>query len=1002
MWGLKLCTHKAKRNEVGALSRTLHAARIAALCGSMAVAGVVCAQSTTAPDAAATDWQLKEITVTGSRVILNGNDAPTALTVLTEDAMNAITPSNLFNQLSLVPGFVPTFGAQTPSGLSTINNTGVSALNLRGLGVQRALILFDGHRVPPSTPDGFVNVNLMPQMLLKRVDVVTGGASAVYGSDAVSGVVNFILDRKFTGLKVDLQQGTSSRNDNKTYQLGIAGGMDLFDGRGHIEGSWQKSNDDGLTYTDQSRPGIYNWTVQGSGTSADPLHLVQGVTAPRFSDGGVIRNGPLKNYNFASNGVLTPFDPSVDGWQNKSVSLLAASAIDQGFASLDFKFNDKLHGFVNGSVARDFESGAFAPGVDAKVIFGACNAFLQTAYQVQAGCADAATQQSDPNQSTFKLNKVPNPAINLLKTTLGFSTMRNINVLAGLAGEFGQGYFWDSVLSFGETSQKVIQTGTDNDPNWYAALDAVVNPANGQVVCNVTLTNPGLYPGCVPINMFGPNSESKAALNYSFGTVSRESINRTVGWEGLIRGEPFHLWAGPVGMALSADVRRQSLSVTSDSLPDNPTMGCLGLRFGNCDPASPQDTHTWGNFVIPLPAVHQYVYETALEVDVPLLTDLPFVKSLRTNDAYRYARYDNSGGSVDLSGNPIDVNTKFTASNWKFGLLWSVNDQWTVRASRSRDIRAPNLNDLFAPHRYNRNSIGATDFLCPPGLSPGQPGCPVDVAGGSGGPSISGGNPDLKPEIGNTFSTGVVYRPLRDLSMSVDYYVIKVTDAITVLSGQDPTIQQACYASGGASPLCSLQLRTTGNFQYSPNNPVLLWYSRGVNLGELSTRGFDMELGYNTRIASHAFSVRALATYMEHRTISESGTVIEYAGTNGDLVIGQSPKWRTNLQGNYEVFQGFTVSALERWRSAMRFQTNSSLVESGHVSAVAYTDLNLSYSLPNWSGLDIFLNVRNAFDKSPPRAGGYLSDKPGGSGDGYSIGDDVIGRYFTFGIRARL
>ncbi|HUO22434.1 MAG TPA: TonB-dependent receptor [Caulobacteraceae bacterium] len=978
-----------------------YAAPIALLCGLMASAGAACAEDAAPTNGPAPEAKVDEVTVTGSRILRNGNNAPTPVTVVTEDSLNAITPSNIFNQLNVIPAFVPTYGAQTPSGLSTMNNTGVSALNLRGLGAQRALVLFDGQRLPPSTPDGLVNVNLLPQMLIQRVDVVTGGASAVYGSDAVSGVINFILDRKFNGLKLDAQGGDSSRNDDKTYQLGIAGGLDLFGGRGHFEASWERSHDDGLSYASQTRPNIFNWTVQGSGTTADPLHLVQGVTDPVYSDGGLIRKGPLKNYNFSSNGVLTPFNAATDGWQNNSDSLLAASTIDQGFARLDYDFTDHLHGYANLVYARDYETGAFSPGVDGRVAFGACNAFLQPAYQAQMGCTNAAVQQSDPNQYVFTLNKVPNPLINLLKTTLGYSTTTNINVIAGLEGDFGKAYHWETSFTYGQTAQKVEQAGTDEDPHWYAALDAVVNPANGQIVCNVTLTNPGLYPGCVPINMFGPSSESQAALNYSFGTVGRTAINKTIGWEGALRGEPFSLWAGPVGMAISGDFRRQSLGVTSTSLPDNPTMDCLGLRFGNCDPTSPQDTHTWGNFVIPLPTVNQNIYEAALEVDVPLVKDLPFVKSLSTNDAVRYALYQNSGGSLDLNGNPTTVNTNFNATNWKLGLVWTVNDQLTIRATRSRDMRAPNLYDLFNPQRYNPNTIGASDYLCPPGVSAGQAGCPIDVAGGTGGPSFTGGNPSLKPEIGDTVSAGFVFRPMRSLSLAVDYYDIKITDAITVLNGSDPTIQQDCYASGGKSPLCALQLRSAGNYTYSPTNTVLAWYSRGVNLGQLATSGIDMELNYRTAIADHTLSVRALATYMEHRTITEFGSVTEYAGTNGDSTIGQSPKWRVNVQLNYNVLPGLDFSAAERWRSAMRFQTDPTLVESGDVAAVAYTDMNLSYALPYRRGLTVFLNVRNLLDQAPPHAGRVLSDQPGGTGDGYSIGDDPIGRYFTLGIRGR-
>jgi outer membrane receptor protein involved in Fe transport len=920
------------------------------------------------------------------------------------ESMKATTPGTVFQQLNELPAFVPTMGGQTPSGYNADANTGISALNLRGIGAQRVLILFDGHRLPPSTPDGFVNVNLMPQMLMQRVEVVTGGASAVYGSDAVSGVVNFIVDHKFNGLKVDWQNGFSSRSDDQSYQLGLAGGTDLFGGRGHIEASAQRIYSDGLPWTRQSRPDIYNWTVQGSGlTAADPYHLVQGVRSPVFSAGGnVLFSDSGFTGNFAQNGVLTPFNPSTDGFQNSSVWLTAQSKLDQAFARFDYNVSDIVHAYANVAASKDVEYGGFSPGVDGNFVFGACNAFLTAAQQANFGC----TNQNDPNQPQLHLFKVPDPLVNLLKTTESVSTIKNSNLLVGLEGTLGTDYHWDSSVTVAKTSQHILAIGVDHDPPLFASMDAVVDPATGQIVCNVTLTNPGLYPGCVPTNFFGPSSESQAGLNYTFGNITREAINKTVGWDGTLRGTPFSTSAGPVGMAVSADVRRLSLDITSESLPDNPTQGCLGLRFGNCDPANPQNTHTWGNFVTPLPTAHQNAYEAAIEIDVPLLKDLPFAKSLSTNDAYRYTKYSNSGHGLDINGNPIPISSNLSAQNWKVGLVWELNDQLTVRATRSRDMRAPNLWDLFNPPNRQPFSFGTNDFLCPPPSDPLYAQCITNglpIFGGSGAPTQQSGNPYLKPEIGNTITLGIVFRPTHDLSLSVDAYDIKVTNAITIINGFQTNIQQACAASGGSSPFCALQVRALGNYTYSPQNTVLLWYVRGVNVSEVHTKGIDSELNYHTKIAAHDFSLRALATYMPHLIYSEPpGVTVDLAGTNG-LVFGvnQSPKWRTELQLTYNLSQGLDLTASERWRSAMRFQSDPSKFEAGHIASVAYTNVNASYALPKWPKSSIFLNIQNLFDKPPPRAGNVNSNFPGGNGDGWAIGDDVIGRYFTFGVRAR-
>jgi iron complex outermembrane receptor protein len=977
--------------------------------GMVALSGPTHAQQISAKDK---DKELEEIVVTGSHVVTNGNDMPTPVTVIDIAQIRATTPGTLFDQLNQIPAFVPTMGPQTPSGFNADANTGVSSPNLRGLGAQRVLVLLDGHRVPPSTPQGFVNVNLMPSMLMQRVDVVTGGASAIYGSDAVSGVVNFIVDHKFNGIKVEAQGSESSRSDDRGYQLGLAAGTPLFGGRGHIEGSFQRLQDDGLPWISRSRPKMYNWTTAGSGTAADPYHLVQGATAGFYTPGGLIQSGPLAGYSFDQNNVPTPANPSVDGGMNDSVWAMAASRVDQGYGRFDFDVSADVHAFASLALSRDVEYGAFSPGVDGGMVFGACNAYLSAALQTTLGC----TKQSDPNQPTFSMNKVPDPFINNLQTTEGLSKMENIGGLAGLEGTFGNDYHWDTSISLAQTSQDVTAFGVDHDPEWFAAMDAVVNPANGQIVCNVTLTNPGLYPGCIPIDMFGPNSESKAALAYTFGTIERRALNKSKEWDGSIRGTPLSSWAGPIGMAVSADVRRQDLSDTSTSVQDNPTQNCLGQRFGNCVPAGQPGgpTHTWGNTIIPIPGVSQTAYEAAYEIDVPLLKDLPFVQSLSTDDAYRFTRYENKGYTAGSSGSQLPISTGFNAINWKFGLVWSLNDVLSVRVARSRDMRAPNLWDLFQPENFQPFSFGTPDYLCSP--NPGvvaSGGCtPLPVSGsngqpGVGAPTILAGNPYLRPEVGNTTTVGFVLRPTRELSLSVDYYDIKVTDFVTYLNGYDTPVQKACYASNGTSPVCSLQVRALGNFTYSPQNTVKLWYTRPVNLSVLSTQGVDGELNYNTTLGSHAFSVRAFANYMKTLNFSEPGvsTSYDFAGTNGQgFGFQANPKWRAQALMHYNLFKGVDIDASERWRSSMRFQYDPTAVEVGHIASVAYTNLNLTYTLPDipkLSNAGIFLNVQNVFDKLPPHAGSIHQGNPGTSGDGWAIGDDIIGRYFTFGVRAR-
>jgi outer membrane cobalamin receptor len=200
------------------------------------------AQSPAGAAQAVADDDLEEVVVTGSRVITNGNDSPTPVTVVTIEDIQATRPTTVYEGLLDMPQFGGSRGAavSNPGGTGA-NNNNINAPNLRGLGSIRTLVLWDTHRMPPSEQDFLSDVNMIPQMLLQRIDVVTGGASAVYGSDALSGVANFITDRKFTGLKLQARTGTSDYQDDRSNDLGVAFGTNLFGGRGHFEGSVEVS-----------------------------------------------------------------------------------------------------------------------------------------------------------------------------------------------------------------------------------------------------------------------------------------------------------------------------------------------------------------------------------------------------------------------------------------------------------------------------------------------------------------------------------------------------------------------------------------------------------------------------------------------------------------------------------------------------------------------------------------------------------------------------------------
>jgi iron complex outermembrane receptor protein len=908
---------------------------------------------------------MSEVVVTGSRVSA-GNQSPTPLTAVNAEDLLTTKPGSISDAINELPILAGSRGQNGNPGNGTTNNSG-NLQNLRGLGYPRTLILWDGHRLPATTQDQLVDTDMIPQMLLRRVDIVTGGASAVYGSDAVTGVINFVTDTHFTGVKVQAIGGISSYSDDKTSDLGIAGGTDLFNGRGHVIASYQYRNDPGVLYRTDRPWGTHQWTVQGAGTAANPYHNVDNTRIATATFGGLVRNGPLAGLNFTQDGVLSPLvhgtptgNPTYEsggGGAYYNGSIRGSMKSHQAFSRADYDFSDTLHGYVEGSYTdnRTENFGAYNALLNGATL-SASNPFLAQTYRNQLAAANVAT---------FNVARVfaDAPRIN----TAGQSKQYFLS--AGLKGELGSGWKWDI---FGTDSQATLFTRNDN--NWNnqrlaAALDAVVNPANGQIVCRASLTL-SAYSNCVPLNIFGPSAASQAALSYITQATSFEVTNTLDDFQGTISGSPFSTWAGPVDVALTGQWRRQTYALTSDAKPtDRPD--CTGIT-GNCTAAT---------FLYPNPTfaarskVSQTVKEAAGEFDVPLLKNATFAKDLHLNLAGRFTDYDTSG----------------SAWTYKAGIDWDVSDQLKLRTSDSRDIRAPNLNDLFQAGTTNAGSF--TDLLT--GLSPTVP---VTVSG----------NPNLKPEVGKTLAVGFVIKPkaIPGFSASLDYFNIKVVDAITNIQGTNPSIQATCYSSGGTSPYCGLQTRPLNFTDKTAANAVTSFTNTVVNIGSLKTRGFDFEANYRTKLLGNPLGLRLLTTYQPHVVYETPGLqTLDLGGVGfSSNALQASAKVRGTFFVSYKV-RDFSVDVSERWRSGLSFTGDpTQIVSSPNAPAVAYTNLNLAWNIggsADRSG-QIFFNVQNLFNKQPPPISFLGANGAVGTFGGFAQGDDPIGRAFSLGFRMKM
>ena len=914
-----------------------------------------------------------DVVVTGSRVISNGNNSPTPLTVVSTKQLLESTPVSVAAALQQLPVFQNSLGQNTGTGGGNGGPNGAAnAPNIRSLGLYRTLTLFDGKRLQPSTDTGLVTIDMFPQMLLQRVDVVTGGVSAVYGSDAISGVVNFVTDRKFDGVSIKAQRGVSELGDDAITDLGIAAGLDLFGGRGHFESSFEYYDDPGIFNMFSRRLGQL-WQIEGSvpgstaspGSAANPYKLFSNVHNASLTFGGLVRTGTLAGLNFTANGVATPFQAGIatgtsgfqvggDGGFNNDSSLKGALTAKRSFGRFDFDVSDAVHFYVEAFGAKNRNTYNDTTLSMNNVTLRSQNPFLVAAGY---GYGTATT--------TFTYSKFLGPQIG--QHTKIFD-LKSYYVNGGLEGDLG-GFKWELGAAHGVSTQEWTTVHNINLQHLSAALDAV--SVGGNIVCQINAdaitTNDD--PRCAPFNPFGPSAASAQSIAYLTDLTRAKAKGTILDIAGSLAGSPFDTWAGPLSVALSGEWRRVGLSATSE-IPPEDKANCTGLRY-NCTQGT-TNLHQVTFGITPL--VHQTVKEAALEVEAPLLKDVPLIQRLSLNLAGRYANYNTFGD----------------AWTWKAGGTWQVSDELTIRATRSKDFRAPNLNNLYGPGTVSRGTV-------------------IDQLTGAtliNAPSQGGGNPDLKPEIGKTTTAGIVYKPawLPGASTSVDFYWIKITDAITALNGANVSVQRLCNASGGTSSLCDLIVRPLPYTNTTTANNATYFYSRSINAASIYTKGMDVEVNYATRLFDQPLSFRVLTTYQPvlRQDTPTIGVVdvagYAYAPAGG---LGSTPKWRMTGFVNYAPTDTFRVTTSVRWRSSLKWNTDRTLYYAEPDIASFWTaNLNLSFT-PKVadSRPEIYFNVQNLFDKQPPIA--INSSADAGRFGAYLASDDLVGRYYTAGVRLK-
>ncbi|MET1755713.1 TonB-dependent receptor [Novosphingobium sp. RD2P27] len=886
------------------------------------------------PAEAATD--AGDIVVTGTRTNRTGYEAPTPTTVLTAETIALTAPASLADYVNQLPALAGSTSPRNVNGTTAGGTAGANLLNLRGLGVNRTLVMLDGRRVVASTLTGAVDVNLLPTAMVKRVDIVTGGASAAYGSDAVAGVVNFILDDTYTGLKGETSYGITDKGDGNAFRAELTGGLQFGGGRGHIVVSGQYNKSGRVRAQDRDWYNGSKLIVNPAFTATNgvPQYIVApNVGLASATDNGLITSGPLRGTQFGANGLAsaTPFN---FGYTN-GLQSLGGSAEDHG-GRIEVAVPTEMYSFF-GHAAYDLTDGI---QVFAEASYGhSVTDYLSVSYNRFGNLPISINNAYLDPAVRARLAAAGQTTFNLGTSNYKFGQIRGRNeremerYVGGVKGDLG-GWKWDLYYTHGISHIISEAANNPNIANYNRAVNAVRTPS-GAIACgvNADASTANDDAACAPLNPFGTVAVSDAARDYAFGTARQVIGIKQDVVSGSISGDPFSTWAGPVSVVVGAEYRQETYDATADAV-------------------SQANGYFTGNYKASQGEVS--VKEAFGEIIVPLLKDKSFAQDVSFNGAVRYTDYKLSGG----------------VTTWKAGLTWEINDELRLRGTRSRDIRAPNLNELF------QGGQATTLALADPVINSSYATLVLVV-----------GNQNLQPERADTLSLGVGYRPqwLPGLSLSVDYYDIKIDQSIVSLAAQN--LIQGCQA--GDASLCAYITRDPAS------NLITQILTPGINFSRERATGVDFEANYSTGLGAGQLRLAALANYVKRRDVDTGFTVFRYAGTMSENTA--VPKWRVNLNANYTV-NGTTLNVRERFIGAGKYASDKTIVDN-HVKAAYYTDVTLTQRFEDIAGSPaLFFSVENLLDQDPrvsPAVLGPVHINVGVNGTLY----DVLGRTFRVGFR---
>jgi iron complex outermembrane recepter protein len=887
----------------------------------------------------AAEEPIAEIVVTGSRIARPDIEASTPVQVLSSQAIDMQGSQNISDILAELPAVGTPGLSRTNSNFLTASN-GVSTVNLRNMQDQRTLVLVNGRRVVAGVGGtSIVDVNNIPTDLIESVQVLTGGASAVYGSEAVAGVVNFILKDDYEGLNVRAQTGASGEGDAERHLFSITGGLNIGD-RGNVTGNVQYDRDFGL----RSR----NRAISANDNPARSGLPPQG-RFPFESD-----------WTFSPDNVLQPtFDAAVNGF-NRNAERYIAVPLERTLVTVlgNYQLTDSIKLFAEGSYSKMESNSSLEPLAtdnsdavlpDGTILQGLSrdNPFIPAPILAEMDAVAAATGEEQ--------------FLPMIKRMSGVFDRSNQNdrdfyrAVVGLSGDFAGDWHWDAYYNRSQTKESTASETALRD-RYFFALDAIADPTTGQPVCRDAAARAA---GCAPFNPFGFDSVSREAADYITAGGIKDTYDAKIQQDVVaanITGPVFDVPAGAVMIAAGAEYRKeQSEEIYS-----------LETQAGN----------TMGNALSNTDGEYN-VREAYIETVVPLITDAPFARSWEFEAAYRIGDYSTVG----------------TVDSWKVGTTWAPIDDLRFRAVYSVATRAPSIGELFAganqtfetvpdPCEAAVSQAGAVGDYCRslPGIAQqlaNTGGFEYTLSDEQSMEGLNRSNPDVNEEQAKTWTVGLVLTPqaFRNFTMSIDYFQIEIEDAIQLVSRS--FILNTCVNSLGTDPLCSLVTReAVGTPRPRTPGTVFSIDTLQLNAAAIETAGVDVALGYALEFGgAQRLNVSLAYTYLDKLTLQQQPDLPaenEKGQLDSPARLGAGFEHRANLGLNYS-WDRLSAS----WRMNYLSAIKDTLEENGpsvpanvnDIGSVVYHDVQARYEFGADREYAVYAGADNVFDKKPPVLG---------------------------------